>query len=180
MRALCVVTIIAITLLMASSQTTAGEETWCLVTVAGDTLCNCPLDSLYETSIVSRQAGVRVLVPLDSVATFFQKGESHTWTGLGVGALAGAGVGALVGAVTYQKSGTGWNLFGRREGAAAAGGILGGLVGAATGLAIGASSGGTEVTVVNLDVKKKIAVVGYLRLGNIRSAQKSSRNESQL
>jgi hypothetical protein len=176
MKPLSVVTAMMVSLLVSSSQLTAGEKSWCLVTLAGDTLCNCSLDSLFGTSIVSRHAGVRVLVPLDSVATFFQPGESHAWTGFAIGAFSGATLGAVVGVETYKKPEHEWDLFGK-EVAAVTWGFLGGLIGGLTGAAIGASSGGEEITIEKNPLENKVQVVKYLHSGKVYLAKELSIRE---
>jgi hypothetical protein len=176
MKPLSVVTAIVMSLFLSYNHLTARENSWCLVTLAGDTLCNCPLDSLIGTSIVSRHAGVRVLVPLDSVATFFQPGESHAWTGFAIGAFAGATLGAVVGVETYKKPEHEWDLLGK-EGAAFSWGLLGGLIGGFTGAAIGASSGGEEITVAQTPMENKVQVVKYLHSGLVYLAKELSIRE---
>jgi hypothetical protein len=178
MKPLSIATIAALALLMCPAELVAGEDTWSLVTVAGDTLYNCLLDTIADNSIEATHSGRQVLVPLDSIAILFRHREAKVGKRVIGGALVGIAVGAMLGLATHKKPEHALIDYGP-QGAALGGALLGGLVGAVAGATVARGSGGTEeVVIAGMPVKHKVQAIKWLQLDRIGLAQELAERQS--
>jgi hypothetical protein len=135
-----IILVLCIMTLSASAQ----ESTLRVISLAGDTLQACRIDSLSENILFGSCSGKSIFIPIDSIAIVERFKEGDFLKGATIGTLAGAAAGAIIGYATYQKPGPKSNgsfTIDLGPGPAAfAGVLLGGVGGFVIGGVIGASS----------------------------------------
>jgi hypothetical protein len=126
------------------SQALAQESTLRLISLSGDTLNACRIDSLSDIVLFASCSGKAISIPIDSIAILERFKEGHFLKGAAIGTLVGGTVGAIIGYATYQKPEPRPNgLFTIDLGpgpAALGGGLIGGVGGFVVGGIIGSSS----------------------------------------
>ena len=125
-----------------ASLSLAQESTLRLVSLSGDTIDACRIDSISDIAVFASCSGKVISVPIDSIGVLecFKKG--HFLRGAAIGTLVGATVGVIVGYATYQKPEPNGSFTvnlgpGLSE---LSGGLIGGVGGFIVGGVIGASS----------------------------------------
>jgi hypothetical protein len=122
-------------LCFAFSQSSAQKNNLRLITLSGDTLNVCRIDSLSDIALFGSCNGKPIFVLIDSITVLERFKEGHFLNGAAIGTLIGAVTGIIIGAATYQKE-----EIGGRSAAEAGYGLIGAVGGFVIGGAIGASS----------------------------------------
>lgn len=156
-------------------QANAQEETWTIVTVAGDTLVACTLDSLIGTSCAARRDEGWLLISVDSIRAIFRESESAFVRGATIGGCIGAIVGLAIGVIHFSdvESPYGWfstvqvgaGIVSRAALAGAGGFLIGGAFGAARGTA---NSYELEMRTLEekLQILRPLTIAGKNQVGN--------------
>jgi hypothetical protein len=116
-------------------QVRAQEDMWNIVTVSGDTLWECKLVSLFDSTLNVERSGIGFETPVESIVALVSPNPSGTWIGKVVGGLAGATAGALIGSGMAEDEKRGFGPDPRMI-PAIVGGAIGAIVGSGAGAAI--------------------------------------------
>jgi hypothetical protein len=149
----CISILVLIFLVARSPQARAQADSWNIITLAGDTLTNCVLDSIAEATIEVRRGAMHHAIPIDSVGVLIRQGKPAFEKGATMGAVVGAICGTIVGidavadkhsshvndsniagyAAIGEGASSAWTIISSAFIGGAAGALAGGLIGVAAG-----------------------------------------------
>ena len=158
--------------LLFMSKVTAQEDTWSIVTLAGDTLSACTLDSVLQTTLCVTSDGVGKVISIDSIGMVFREGMVSFQKGATIGALVGLAGGTIVGLViTSSKDQADSNPLNKMGDDAtnamtvAGGALIGGVVGALIGSAGGAARARANThDLTNKNQEEKLQIIEPLTM----------------